>query len=451
MKLSQYKNYKIGIFGLGKTGTSVFKALQNNCYSLICFDDKIENQEAFAEKYSNSFVVNLDNPLWQKLDKIIISPGVQHEHKIFEIAQKNRITISSDIELFLQNNSDSEFILITGTNGKSTVTALTGHILAYNQANYIVGGNIGVPVFDLPQGAEGYILELSSFQLDLLGTINPKISAILNITPDHIDRHGSLEEYIRVKRKILAHDNLKIIGIDNDKTRNIYNTTKEHEYSKVLGFSATEKNTDIITCTENIIIDNFFEKQEFKYQNVSSLKGQHNRENIATSYAICRALGIMPEDIIRGIETFPGLPHRLQYVKSIGSVNFYNDSKATNSNACRFSLAALENIYWIVGGVYKEQELNLENELNNVKKAYIYGQDKDIFAKYLDNKLDYVILDDLESCLIEAYKDAKNAANNNATKQTNNILLAPACASYDQFDNFEARGNKFIELVNNIK
>lgn len=445
MKLEQHKDYNIGIFGLGKTGISVFKALENNCASLVCFDDKEQNRKIFEEKCSKSYITPLDDAKWQNLHKIIISPGVPHNHEIFKIAAEHNIAISSDIELFLQNNPDSEIVMITGANGKSTVTALTGHILAYNQADYIVGGNIGVPVFDLPQSAKGYILEISSFQLDLLGNIDPAISVILNITPNHLDRHGSMDEYIRVKKKILAHDNIKIIGIDNDCTREIYSHSKEHEPNKVIGFSAREKNSDIITCLDDLIIDDFFDKIETKYQQINSLKGIHNRENIAASYAICRALGIMPNDIISGLQSYISLPHRMQYVGNIKQIHFYNDSKATTNISCKYALAALKNIYWLVGGIYKENSFDLGEEINNIKKAYIYGRDAKIFANYLDGKIDYVMLDNLEDCMHAAYQDASKKLDDC------NILLSPACASYDQFNNFEERGSKFIEIAKSFK
>ena len=226
MNLSKQKNKRIGIFGLGITGISVYKELVNVAKDVICYDDSKVNKEAFSVEFGNQNLFSLEAKEWTELDKIVISPGVPHSHRIFEIASNNKIAITSDIELFMEENPDSEFIFITGTNGKSTVTALTGHILTQAGLDYSIGGNIGTPVMSLPSDRKGYIFELSSFQIELLNKIDPKISVITNVTPDHLDRHETIEAYTKIKEKILTTGALKIIGVNSVISRDIYNKFK---------------------------------------------------------------------------------------------------------------------------------------------------------------------------------------------------------------------------------
>jgi UDP-N-acetylmuramoylalanine--D-glutamate ligase len=435
----------IGILGLSRTGLSVFKFLHNKGKSVICYDDNIEHRQNFINKFGDDCMVDIENQAWQACDKIVVSPGIPHSHKIFTIAKERDINITSDIELFLQNNQNSKFILITGTNGKSTTTALIGHILKQNGLDFIIGGNIGLPVLDLPQNKYGYVLELSSFQLELLGALDAEMSVITNITPDHLDRHGTMDEYVRIKKKILHHNGIKILGIDNEITANIYKHYKLDEAKKVIGFSANDIHHEVVTCTNDEIIDNFFDKKHYKLPFIATLVGRHNAQNIATSFAVSRVAGIAGEDIIKAIISFPGLEHRMQFVSKIGNISFYNDSKATNTDSAKASLSALDNIFWLVGGIFKEDYLQIEGALSGVRKAYVFGQDRDLFSEYLFGKKEYVIVENMEKALQQAYKDAITFGNEC------NILLAPACASYDQFKNYEDRGHQFMELVKNLK
>lgn len=445
MTISNYKDLNIGILGLGKTGISVFKFLQNNNRSIICYDDNNVNCDNFSAQFGENYIANLEDDAWTKCNKIIISPGIPRLHKIFDIAKKYDINIASDMELFLQNNPSAELVLITGTNGKSTTTALVGHILQQNGYDFIVGGNIGIPVLDLPQGKAGYVLELSSFQLELLGALEAKVSVITNITPDHLDRHGTMEEYIRIKKKILMHEGFKVLGIDNEITADIYNNLKTSEPEKVIGFSAMRNHDEVISCIQNIINDDFFDQKKYTMPETASLVGLHNAQNISASFAVCRALGVQGDDIIRSILTFPGLEHRMQFIQKIGQISVYNDSKATNTDSAKASLSSLKNIFWLVGGVFKEEEFILgDNELKNIRKAYIFGKDKEIFVKYLTGKKEYIIAQDMENALQEAYKDAITF------NGECNILLAPACASFDQFKSYEDRGNQFVKFIKNI-
>ena len=446
MNLSKQKNKRIGIFGLGITGISVYKELVNVAKDVICYDDSKVNKEAFSVEFGNQNLFSLEAKEWTELDKIVISPGVPHSHRIFEIASNNKIAITSDIELFMEENPDSEFIFITGTNGKSTVTALTGHILTQAGLDYSIGGNIGTPVMSLPSDRKGYIFELSSFQIELLNKIDPKISVITNVTPDHLDRHETIEAYTKIKEKILTTGALKIIGVNSVISRDIYNKFKKIYSSKVIPISNKEHIKDGIFCGVLGLEDNFFDQKNYRLPELPQLQGEHNKENIAIAYTICRALSIPSSLIIEALKTFKGLDHRMQYVGHYKNINFYNDSKATNISSALASLSAFDNIIWFAGGKFKENSFSdLESILHNVKKAYFFGESKNLFANYLDSnserKTEYEVCEDLEEAFSKAIEYSTTIKNHKLT-----FLLAPSCASYDQFKNFEERGNLFVKL-----
>ncbi|MFK7968509.1 MAG: UDP-N-acetylmuramoyl-L-alanine--D-glutamate ligase [Rickettsiaceae bacterium] len=450
MNLSKQKNKIIGIFGLGITGISVYKNLVNVAKSIICYDDSKINKEAFSVEFGNQSLFSIEDKRWAGLDAIVISPGIPHSHRIFKIASANGITITSDIELFIEENHDSEFIFITGTNGKSTVTALTGHILRQAGLDYYIGGNIGTPVMSLPSDRKGYIFELSSFQIELLNKIDPKISVITNITPDHLDRHGTIQAYTEIKEKILTSDALKIIGVNSDILQNIYNKFKKHCNSKIVAISTREKVKDSIFYDDEYLEDSFFNQKKYFLPDLNHLQGLHNKENIAIAYAICRALSVPSSLIIKALETFEGPSHRMQYVGHYKNINFYNDSKATNISSALSSLSSFNNIIWFAGGKFKENSLEeFELILHNIEKAYFFGESKNLFAKYLESnlthKIKYEVCDDLEEAFSKAIEYSTKIRNKKL-----NFLLAPACASYDQFKNFEERGKLFMKLASSV-
>lgn len=429
---------KIGIFGMGISGTSCLSFLKPMAKEIICWDDSENNRSKIEDKY----LLPLSNGTWQELDIIIISPGIPHSHEVFLLANKHNILISSDIEIFMQINYDSEIIAITGTNGKSTVTALISHVLKENKLDYHMGGNIGLPVLSLPQHAKGYVLELSSFQLDLLKKINPTIAILLNITPDHLDRYSTYEEYIKSKEKILMGDGIKIIGTNSNESKTLYNNIKIKGEPRLIPLQMKSEQLGIF-CDKITITDNFFDYQKYHLPDIRSLQGAHNFENMAAAFAACRALGVNANSIIKSFESFKGLDHRMQFVGLYKNISFYNDSKATNTSSAVSSLSAFDNIFWLAGGIFKEKNLlAIKQCLKNIKKAYLFGKSKLLFAEYLEGKIDYVICENME--------EAFNIAVNDAEKQVveANILLAPACSSLDQFKNFEDRGFNFINLYN---
>lgn len=445
IKLTKQQGKKFGIFGLSRTGISAFKALNEVASKIICYDDSKKSLDNFAQEFGIEYIVALEDKRWLDLDKIIISPGVPAAHQIFKLARKHNIVISSDIELFFEQNPDSRFIVITGTNGKSTTTALTGHILKQAGLDYVFGGNIGIPILSLPSKRKGYVLELSSFQIELLYNFEPEIAVLLNITPDHLDRYKDFAEYSMVKQKILQHDGMKIINIDNPETARIYQQQVKEGARNIIGFSTMGKQKNTVFCQGNKLVDLYFDNQEYKLPDLANLVGNHNRENIAASFIICRALGMQGKEIIKYLPSFKGLDHRLQFLGTKDNIDFYNDSKATNVAAARIALLSLGNIFWLVGGIVKENDLTpITDGLKNVKKAYIYGQSKQQLIEFLKDKIEYEICDNLTESFQKAVSDAGKISGKK------NIILAPAASSFDQFKDYEARGEYFKELVDDM-
>lgn len=436
----------IGIFGLSRTGLATIAALKDIA-RIICYDDRKEIREAFASKYGTAHLVDLDDHKWHNLDKIILSPGVPLEHKIFNLALEHNTKIVSDIEMIPLLQPEARLVAVTGTNGKSTTTALIEHILQKAGFDYQARGNIGLAALSLPLNKAGYILEISSFQFDLMSELAIDIAVLLNITPDHLDRHKTMQNYIAAKEKIITYlkpDGYAIINVDNEITADIFARYKT--LKSLIPISTRTIHKKGVTVTAEEIIDNIDGLVRIELPKNIALQGEHNRENIAGCYGACRMLGVKPELIVEGIGTFKGLPHRMQYIGSIGSINFYNDSKATNSDSAGKSIASLDNVYWLAGGIVKEQAMPvLEPLFPKIKRAFLFGKDKEILASFLKNKVEFSLYEDLQKALPAAYKYAKMEP----SLGIKNILLAPAASSLDQFEDFERRGLMFINLCRN--
>ncbi|MFA1688565.1 UDP-N-acetylmuramoyl-L-alanine--D-glutamate ligase [Candidatus Rickettsia barbariae] len=486
--MNSHTKQKIGVFGLGKTGISVYEELQNK-YDVIVYDDLKANRDIFEELYSKTAIAALSDSRWQNLDTIVLSPGIPLTHEIVNIAKSFNIPITSDIDLLFAKSKNLKFIAITGTNGKSTTTALISHILNSSGLDYPVAGNIGVSALQAKVSKDGYVLELSSFQLDLVKTFTAKIAVLLNITPDHLDRHQDMTCYIAAKSKIfdrMDQESYAVINIDNDYCREVFIKLQQEQRIKLIPFSVAQILENGISVVDDKISANFFDDISFELQHNSesfrqyefqgesaepecikirehrqdlqnslvssfmhyavpfnkNLQGVHNCENIAASYAVAKIIGVEPKKILESISSFQSLPHRMQYIGSINNISFYNDSKATNAISAVQSIKALDNIYWLAGGIPKEGGIEeIKPYFSHIKKAYFYGQAKEIFANTAKNIVDCVICDNLEQAFDLAYKDA---VGDNA--EVKNILLAPSCSSYDQFKNFEERGELFIKL-----
>lgn len=446
LSLEFLRDKRVGVVGMGVTGMAAFDAAVPFAHSVICYDD---NTSQLADEYF-SLYEKLDSPAWLNVDLIIMSPGCPTTypapHPIYLIAKQNNIPICSDIDLLYQAQADKSFIAVTGTNGKSTTVSLIHHILQSNAQDFALAGNIGTPVLSCDE-YDGYVLELSSFQLDITSQLHPHIAAILNITPDHLDRHGTMEEYIAAKRQIFrnmeAGDSL-ILGIDNEYLYALYLELKAQSVAfNLLPFSTNKIEPGIFSVIDNKLHDNLVTNGQYDLSRNASLQGRHNSENIAASILASLSYGLKIDDILQTLPDYSGLPHRMQFLGKNSGVQFYNDSKATNIESCIPALQSFENIYWLAGGISKSADFSfLESKLKNVTHGFFFGKSSEQLAIMAENiGLVYSLYDSMEEASVAAAEMAINDA------QPAIVLLSPACSSFDQFDNFMHRGRVFTDLV----
>jgi UDP-N-acetylmuramoylalanine--D-glutamate ligase len=387
---------------------------------------------------------------------ISFAPGIPlhfpKPHKILEICKKTGATLACDIEIFYRKNRDANFIAITGTNGKSTTTALSGFIFKELGISAEIGGNIGVPCFDLPT-SENYIFETSSYQLDLLSQTHFHIAALLNITPDHLDRHGSMAGYIEAKKRIFRNQTEKdfaLIDIDNENSRKVFDELKaDKNFRATLVPISTKKiqENGVALFGGKLVNKIGGENSELELKS-EFLRGEHNDQNMAFAFTIAWLSQIADQNkIVAAIKKFRGLRHRMQIVGKIGEIKFINDSKATNAESTEHALKAYENIFWILGGKAKDGGIStLQPYFKKIRKAFLIGEATEEFAQILEkNSVDFEKCGDLKTAFEKAFSDAKKSS---LTEK--NVLLSPACASFDQWKNFEQRGDYFCKLFDEL-
>ena len=461
-------NKKYIIYGLGVSGISVAKSLISQNLEVIGTQDNEESLIELQKKHPDINFQSPENIAFDENTIVVFSPGIPlyfpKRHKILDICQKTSAQLVCDLELFYQQNYQNNFIGITGTNGKSTTTSLTGFVFEKLGIGSQIGGNIGVAAFDLKQQQKNftYIFELSSYQLDLIDKSHFKIACLLNITPDHIDRHGSFENYIKSKKRIFLNQQVgdfSMIDVDNENSRKVFEELQKDDDFKanLIPISAIKTNENGISLIDGKLISKIAENN-FEIELTSEfLKGKHSDLNMAFAFAttyltLLKALGQVPTEIIPNIikiiKEFKGLSHRLEFIGKIDNISFINDSKATNAQSSQHALKAYENSYWILGGKAKEGGISeLEPYFKKVKKAYLIGESSEEFAENLKkNSVDFDICGDLKTATKKAFSDAKN---NSLSKS--NILLSPACASFDQWKNFEERGDYFCKIFDELQ
>src|SRR6201996_4013118 len=447
----------VAVFGLARSGVASVKSLVEGGARVFAWDDKEESRA--AAKREGAVILPFAEWPWPRLKALVLSPGVPlthpTPHAVVLAAQNAGVEIIGDMELFAREirgdrtkAGRAPVIAITGTNGKSTTTALIGHILSQCGFNAEVGGNIGKAVLDLnaPSSKSVYVLEVSSYQIDLAPGLTPDISVLTNITPDHIDRHGTLENYAAVKARLLdqtAKDGQICVGVDDALTASIYTRfssggrdTTAVSVGKVLGRG--------IFVLDGILYDAQGQRAApvMNLSSASNLPGAHNWQNAALAYAAVKSLVKDARLIAAAIASFPGLPHRIEDVGRIGKVRFINDSKATNAEAAERALVCFPDIFWIAGGRAKEGGIeSLKSEFGRVRKAYLIGEAASDFAKTLGDT-PHEMSGTLDKAVASAFADARNA---NVAAPV--VLLSPACASFDQFKDFEQRGDAFRELA----
>ncbi|MBT3071724.1 UDP-N-acetylmuramoyl-L-alanine--D-glutamate ligase [Rhodomicrobium sp. Az07] len=451
-----FKGRKVAVFGMGMSGLAAARSLIAGGAETIVWDDGEKGRDAAIA--AGLFLRDLHEIDWRALDSLVLAPGVPlthpEPHWTVRLAQANGVEIIGDTEIFFRERrrvgARCPVIAITGTNGKSTTTALSNHLLNAAGRSSVCGGNIGTAVLDLPPFVDGrhYVLELSSFQLDLTPSADPDAGILLNITPDHIDRHGSLEGYATVKEKLFANmagGQTAVIGADDAPCDAIAART-EARGVRTLRISSTKpvatgiygEGSGLFEVTDGAL------KNRASLSGIGSLRGAHNAQNAAAALAAARSLGLPWSALVEGLKSFPGLAHRMQEIRRIGRVLFVNDSKATNADAAERALLSFTNIYWIAGGKPKEGGIEpLAPFFSRIRKAYLIGVAAEDFAKTMGGRVPVSMAGTLERAVAEAAADAASQASGEDAV----VLLSPACASYDQYPNFEIRGDAFRKAV----
>ena len=450
--LSRHAGSSVAVFGLGRSGISASLALAAGGAEVSAWDDDPARRRHAAEQGVS--LNDLYRIEWDSFRALVLSPGVPlahpAPHPLVARALTAGIEVVGDMELFARSRPPGRVVGITGTNGKSTTSALTAHLLKSAGRKVQLGGNIGIPVLDLePLEKDGiYVLELSSFQLDLIRTLVSDVAVLLNISPDHIERHGDFSNYIASKTRIFsrrASTQTSVIGIDDDVCRRIHAELAGRRGREIVAVSVQRRVAGGVYVKNGILIDDTDKKatEVVDLTKIRSLLGVHNWQNAAAAYAAVRSLGIPGSAVSKAFKTFPGLAHRQELVAKIGRVSFINDSKATNAAAAARGLACYENIYWIAGGRAKEGGIaTLSPYFPSMAHVFLIGESAGAFAQTLDGRVPYTISNEIGRAVRQATEMALNDRRTNSV-----VLLSPACASFDQFTDFEDRGNRFRELI----
>jgi UDP-N-acetylmuramoylalanine--D-glutamate ligase len=466
IRVTTFAGKTVAVFGLGASGLATVRALEEGGATVAAWDDSEAGRKAAAD--AGATLVDLAAADWSGFAALVLAPGVPlthpEPHWTVKKAQAAGVEVIGDVELFFRERAatcpTAPVIAITGTNGKSTTTALIAHILREIGNDVQLGGNIGRAVLTLEPPAETriHVLELSSFQIDLAPSAAPTIAVLLNVTPDHIDRHGTVEHYAGVKfRLIESAQSTAVIGVDDDWGRGLAARMQAREIEgrgpPVRTVSAATRVPDgVYAIDARLYVTTAGADGALgpDIGGIETLRGQHNWQNAAAAYAAVTALprpyrvgGNLPQ----AFRSFPGLPHRLEVAGSLGSLSFINDSKATNADSTEKALASFPgNIYWILGGKPKAGGITtLASYFSRIAKAYLIGEATEEFAATLGSAVPFEKCGTLDVAVRNATADALAAGAPDAV-----VLLSPACASYDQFKNFEVRGDAFKTLVANI-
>jgi len=450
--VTTFKGKSVALFGLGGSGLATALALAAGGADVTAWDDNpasVENASAAGVKTGDLRALD-----WSALDALVLSPGVPLTHPkphwSADLARAAGVEIVGDVELFVRERRahapDCPFVAITGTNGKSTTTALIAHILKASGRDTQLGGNIGTAVLTLdpPKAGRFYVVECSSYQIDLAPTLNPSAGILLNLTPDHLDRHGSMQHYADVKERLVAASDTAIVGVDDTFCTRIADRV-ERTGTKVVRISKRNVLADGIFAdgARLLLAQGGTTREIADLSAIQTLRGSHNAQNAAAAVAACLAVGVSEDEIRAGLASFPGLKHRMQPVGRRGATLFVNDSKATNADAAAPALSSFERIYWIAGGLPKEGGIaSLGGFFPKIAKAYLIGEAAPAFAATLGEAVPFEIAGTLERAVADAAADAEKDGSGGIA-----VLLSPACASFDQYKNFEVRGDAFVKHV----
>lgn len=440
------------VIGLGKTGLSLVSYFIEHQISFIVWDDSAVLQEKV--QLMGGAIVAPNQAPWQSIETLILSPGIPttfpSPHISVQKSKQYNIPCIGDVEYWYQRTQylGYRYAGVTGTNGKSTTHSIIDYILGAVSIPHFSGGNSGIPVMDTPQLSAGAVinLEMSSYQLDILDKMSFDVGVILNITPDHLDRHGNIENYVvskQIQIERVKPGGLKVVGVDCHYGEYAYNNLIKAGHIDIIPISATKILNDGIYTIRDQVISSEQDNRVILGEIPENLPGAHNAQNVMAAMLVCRHLGVDTNVFFKLLSKYPGLAHRQERILDIPSALFINDSKATNADATLPALKTYESIYWIVGGVAKDEGvMPLLYSLNNVEKIFLIGESTERFQEeFKDIKPSVQVANTLEEAIRLISEDLKHLTH----KVT--VLLSPACASQDQFQNFEHRGNVFKELV----
>ena len=458
-----FANKTVAVFGLARTGLGAVRSLVAGGTQVIAWDDNSSARDLGGQEGAD--IMPWREWPWEKISALVLSPGVPlthpQPHGVVEHANAAKVPVIGDVDLFAREiRSDAAkpgkapVIAITGTNGKSTTTALVGHILKECGFDAQVGGNIGKSVLELgnPGSQTIYVLEMSSFQIDLAPSLTPDVSILSNLSPDHIDRHGTMDNYAAIKARMLkqtARDGQMVIGVDDDYSASIFTQASLAAKNKS-GAQANAVSVGKVLGRGLFVVDGALYDalgaravKVMDMADAARLPGAHNWQNAALAFGAVKPFISDVKKITAAIASFPGLAHRMEDVGHIGKVAFINDSKATNADATARALAVYPDIFWIAGGKAKEGGIeSLSSFFPRVRRAYLIGEAAPQFARTLDGKAPYETSGTLDVAVAKAAADAIASS-----APAPVVLLSPACASYDQFKDFEQRGDTFRKLV----
>lgn len=479
IRITTFDGRKVAVFGLGLTGLATIKALLAGGADVAAWDDGEAGRNAAAE--AGGALTDLKDADWSEFAALVLSPGVPlthpEPHWTVTRARAAGVEIIGDTELFFRERAklapEAPVVAITGTNGKSTTTALVAHLLRHLGLDVQMGGNIGVPILALepPSMERIHVIEFSSYQIDLTPSLAPTVGVLLNISPDHLERHGSLANYAGIKARIVSSAETAVVGLDDDWCRHaamarsavglptygvsvIDDDDPNFDGSEqLITFAkAADAGVTVINAEAGSEIFRFDDGPQVEVlahlDNAKNLRGGHNAQNAAAAVAIARALGSENTEgacatMTAGLDSFPGLAHRMEILGERDHVLFVNDSKGTNADAAEKALAAFEDIYWIAGGLPKDGGIaGLEHLFSRIAKAYLIGEAAEDFARTLEGQVEYELSGTLAVATARA---AEDAAKSDAPEAV--VLLSPACASFDQFKSFARRGDEFRNLV----
>ena len=452
--VTSFAGKTVAVFGLGGSGLASCRALKAGGAEVIAGDD---GADRLAEAAKAGFVTaDLRNESWSRFAALVLTPGAPLTHPaphwtVF-LAREAGVEVIGDIELFCRERQrhapDAPFVAITGTNGKSTTTALIAHLTRVAGYDTQMGGNIGTAILSLepPRKGRVHVIEMSSYQIDLTASLDPTVGILLNISEDHIDRHGTLAHYAEVKERLVAGvqtQGTAIIGVDDGWSRAAADRI-EQGGKRVVRVSVRNPLPDGIYVDHETIwhASGGARSEVARIGGIGSLRGLHNAQNAACAAACAIALGISGEVLQKALRSFPGLAHRMEQVGRRGNVLFVNDSKGTNADAAARALSSFSDIFWIAGGKPKLGGITgLAEYFPRIRKAYLIGEAAQEFAATLGS-VPHEISQTLEVAVEHASRDAEASGLADPV-----VLLSPACASFDQYRNFEIRGTRFRDLV----